>query len=354
MIRRLPSVHLGAGALPNEELFHYWRQGIEAYFDTHPLVDPRNPPVLPEVRQYHVGSFLLIESRASQQKYLRDRHWMQRHDDADHVIIQSYLKGRNRVSNGARYFEQEPGTISAVNLGYEVEAVSDAAEVISLVLPRAMVRDRLPSLLDAAGLLAAPGGVASRMLGDFMLSLRSTLPEATMTDAPMLADSLFGLLSGVLAVGDVGSIEARSGALTVMQRYIDSHLGDPDLNAAALCGAFGLSRPTLYRLFQGEGGVQAYIQRRRVMACFRALSSPHQLHRRIYEVALDFTLDNPSHMAVLFRQHFGMSPREVREAARHRLALGRSTGLSVGVPGTSDVDRMRQWAQELGSSPADG
>lgn len=351
MTSRLPSVHLGAGALPNEELFRYWRQGIESYFDTHPLVDPRDPPVIPEVRQYHAGSFLLIESRASQQKYLRDPQWMRRHDDADHLIIQSYLKGRNRVSNGTRYFVQEPGTVSAVNLGYEVEALSDAAEVISVVLPRDLVRERLPSLLDATGLVAAPGGVASRMLGDFLLSLRSTLPEATLRDAPMLADSLFGLLNGVLGGGDVGSNEARSGTRAAMQRYIDSHIDDAGLNAAGLCAAFGLSRPTLYRLFQDDGGVQSYIQRRRLMACFRALNAPDQMHRRIYEIALDFALENPSHMATLFRRNFGMSPSEVREAARHRLSLGKSSGLSLGSPAESDVERMQQWARELGTSP---
>jgi AraC-like DNA-binding protein len=352
MSSRLPSIYLGPGDLPNEEQFHYWRRGIEAYFDTHPLVDPRDPPVVPEVRQHHVGSFLFIETRASAQKYLREADWMRRHDDTDHILIQAYLQGRNRVSNGGRYFVQTPGTVSVVDLGREVEAVSEAAEVLSLVLPRRVLADRLPGLLTASGLLATPGSAASRMLCGFLQSMRDTLPDATQEDAPMLADALFGLLSGVVGTGDLNARDAVSGTFAALQRYIDSHLGDPDLTVPRLCKAFNLSRPTLYRLFRSEGGVQSYIQRRRLMACFRALSAPQHMHRRIYEVALDFTLENPSHVTALFRQHFGMSPSEVREAARHRVAMGQWADVSVAAPGGSDVERMQQWAQELGRSPA--
>lgn len=354
MTSRLPSLHLRAGTLSDEELFHHWRNGIGPYFETVPLVDPRQPPVQPEVRQHHVGSFLFIETAASQQKYLRDPEWMRRNDDADHVVVQAYLKGRNRVENRRHHFLQEPGTISAVNLGYEVEAVSDAAEVLSLVIPREVLAERLPELLDASGPLFEPNATASRIVGDFMLSLRNTLPHATLEDAPMLVDGLFGLLGCVLAGGDAGAKDAWDGALLALKRYIDAHLRDPALDTARLCAEFKISRSTVYRLFRKEGGVQAYILRRRLMACFRVLSSPNSLHRRIYDIGLDFNLDNPSHMTALFRKNFGMSPSDVREAAHHRLAAGRVAMPAVGTPDVSDVERMRQWAEEIGVVPANG
>ncbi|WPZ32509.1 helix-turn-helix domain-containing protein [Thalassobaculum sp. OXR-137] len=350
MTAKVPSLQLRAGSLPNEELFQYWRRGIEGYFDTIPLVDPRSPPVLPEVIQHHVGSFLLLSTKASQQRYLRDADWARRHDDADHVVLQTYLSGRNHVTNGGRQFEQRPGTITAVNLGYQVDAVSGAAEVVSLVLPREVLTDRLPALLSAVGPIFAPASAAHRIVGDFLASLHKALPHATMKDAPLLTDAMFGLLESLLSSDDMGSSVAREGTRAVLRRYIDAHLGDPTLGTPKLCQAFKISRPTLYRLFQGEGGVVAYIQRRRLMACFRALSLPHQMHRRIYEVALDFALENPSHLTALFRQYFGMSPSEVREAARSRLADGGSTRPSVGSPGSSDADLMHQWARELGTS----
>ena len=350
MVAKVPSLQLRAGSLPNEELFQYWRRGIEGYFDTIPLVDPRSPPVIPEVIQHHVGSFLLLGTKASQQRYVRDADWARRHDDADHVVLQTYLSGCNYVINGGREFEQRPGNITAVNLDYEVEAVSQAAEVVSLVMPREVLSQRLPALLRAVGPIFAPDSVSNRIVGDFLLSMHQTLPHATTKDVPVLTDALFGLLDSLLRSEDAGSSEAREGTRLVLRRYIDAHLGDPALGTVQLCRAFKISRPTLYRLFQDEGGVIAYIQRRRLMACFRALSSPYQMHRRIYEVALDFTLENPSHLTALFRQHFGMSPSEVREAARSRLADGGSTELSAEWAGATDAEQMRQWAYELGTS----
>ena len=352
MFAKIPSLQLLAGSLPNEELFQYWRRGIEGYFDTIPLVDPRHPPVVPEVLQHHVGSFLLVGTKASQQRYLRDADWARQHDDSDHVVLQTYLSGQNHVINGGVEFEQRPGTVSAVNLGYQVDAWSGAAEVVSLVLPREVLSARLPALLQAVGPIFAPDSAANRIVGDFLLSLQRTLPHATMQDAPALTDALFGLLESLVHSEDPSSSEASEGTRVVIRRYIDTHLCDPALGTTLLCQAFKISRPTLYRLFQDEGGVVAYIQRRRLMACFRALSSPHQMHRRIYEIALDFTLENPSHLTALFRQHFGMSPSEVREAARSRLADGGSTKPPVGEPGSSDADLMRKWARELGTSPA--
>ena len=352
MFAKVPSLQLRAGSLPNEELFQYWRRGIESYFDTIPLVDPRHPPMVPEVLQHHVGSFLLVGTKASQQRYLRDANWARRHDDADHVVLQTYLSGHNYVINGGREFHQRPGTITAVNLGYQVDAVSGAAEVVSLVLPREVLADRSPALLQAVGPIFSSDSAANRIVGDFLLSLHQTLPLATMKDVPALTDALFGLVESLVRSGDATSSEARVGTRAVLRRYIAAHLGDPTLGTPQLCQAFKISRPTLYRLFKDEGGVVAYIQRCRLMACFRALSSSHHMHRRIYEVALDFALDNPSHLTALFRQHFGMSPSEVREAARSRLADGKSTRLPNGSPGSSDADLMRQWARELGTMPA--
>ena len=60
------------------------------------------------------------------------------------------------------------------------------------------------------------------------------------------------------------SLAQKAGQLTPTQRYIDKHLDSPRLSADAIARCFGWSRATLYRLFEPDGGLMKYIQRRRL------------------------------------------------------------------------------------------
>lgn len=345
---RLPSVSLLPGMLPNEELFWHWRRGIAPYFESVPLADPRHPPQVPEVHLYNAGGFLFFDTRFSRQRFVRDASWLRRNDDSDHVGLQLFLRGSNQVENGGRDYLMGPGSIFAVNLGYEIEATCTDAEVLSVILSRDWLADHLPALLDARGPIFPEGSMAARLFADFMLSLRRQLPHASPADAPVLSDSVLGMLRSLIGHGDPLSVEARPGVLTALQQYIEDNLSEPDLGVDALCARFRMSRATLYRLFKDLGGVRDYIQRRRLMGCFRALTTRANMSRGIFDVALDYGFSSPSHLATRFRQHFGMSPSEVREAARSRQAAG---GVELSGPdGVSDVELMRRWTRELGAS----
>ena len=347
---RLPTASLQPGQLSNEEMFWHWRRSLMPFFDCVPLADPGAPPEPLKSTQYHVGEFLFVDAEYPQQRFVRDAAWARRHDDADHVLLQVFLRGTNGGINGDSTFVEEPGGVYAVNLGYETDAASNGADTMSLVLPRDWLGDNLPSLRDARGAVFAKDSMAARLFGDFMLSLRRNLPHATVDDAPLISRNLVGFLGSLLAHEDPVSTEARTGTFQALQRHIDDNLGDPELGADGLCARFRMSRATLFRLFKDHGGVRNYIQRRRLMACFKAMRSPRQADRLIYDIGLDYGFTNPSHLSTLFRQHFGMSPREVREAARHREPIAGSQAAPIETTGLPDVEIMRRWALDLGSS----
>lgn len=334
--------------MPNEELFWHWRSGISPYFQSVPLTDPRNPPLAPEVHLYNPGAFLFFDTKLSRQKFIRDADWLRRNDDSDHVGLQLFLRGQNQVDHGDLSFLIEPGDINIVNLGYEVDASCTDAEVLSVILPRHTVAEHLPNLHDARGLQFRAGSTAARLLTDFMHSLRRTFPVAPASDAAMLSHSMIGMLRVLFADGDPLSAEAQHGALTALQRHIDLNLGDPTLGIDSLCATYRMSRSTLYRLFQGQGGVRAYILRRRLMASFKALTTPGQMRRGIFDLALDYGFSSPSHFATRFRGQFGMTPSEVREAARAHLDRGNPAILSPATSNLPDVELMRRWTQEIG------
>lgn len=342
-LARLPSVSLLPGLAPDEELFWHWRQSLSPFFDCVPLADrPGNArPVCST--QYHVGDFLFVHASFPGQSFVRDAAWGRRHDDADHVLLQVFLSGSNGGSNGGVEFVQEPGNAYAVNLGHEVDAASGGADTLSLVLPRPWLAEHLPALRDARGALFARDGMAARLFTDYMRSLHRNLPLATVADAPIITANLIGFLGSLLSQREPADSDARAGTMQALQRHIHANLGDPALGPDTLCHRFRMSRATLFRLFRDHGGVRSYIQQRRLAACHRALASPRNAGRLIYDIALDFGLTNPSHLSTLFREQFGMSPSEVREAAR----WGEGPPPGPAGEGLPAVETMRRWALDL-------
>ncbi|WEK52720.1 MAG: helix-turn-helix domain-containing protein [Candidatus Kaistia colombiensis] len=78
--------------------------------------------------------------------------------------------------------------------------------------------------------------------------------------------------------------------------FIDAHLGSERLDSDAICNALGVSRRTLYRLFDKEGGVQHYIQARRLERIRSRLTDANET-RRISEVAAEFGFVRSDHFA---------------------------------------------------------
>jgi AraC family transcriptional regulator len=91
-----------------------------------------------------------------------------------------------------------------------------------------------------------------------------------------------------------------------------SDLSQPPL-LADLAGRHGLSLAALQRGFRAAYGVSAYalFQRERMSEAHRRLSSGTA---RVTMVAAEMGYTNLSHFSAAFRQQFGVSPRELREA----------------------------------------
>lgn len=347
----IPKAALGVDTVPGDVLPLLWKKSIEPFFDATPVARDQKSGVLPTLQQYHLGTSLFMECQFSGQKFLRDRGWMQRHDDVDHLTLQLFTRGQNRVVNGGSEYVERAGNIYAVNLAYETEAESTESEVLLLVLPRSLVMDDIPHLAPARGPLFAPKSFGARIFVDYMQSLRSNLAAATQDDIPTIIESTLGLLDSLTLRDDVESSLAVGHAWRTACRHIERNLYDPGLGVDSICAHLRCSRATLYRLFKRQGGVQDYIQNRRLLACFKAIGTVTNAHRRIYDIALDFGFTSPSHFSRLFRNQFGMTPSQAKDVAAHERMRAASVKGVRGGTGADAVERMRLWAKSL-KSPA--
>lgn len=348
MTNKIPKASVAPGLAPDEWLQPLFSQSIAAYVDARPVQDPAQAKTLPEIHQYHLGQALFMDSKFEAQRFRRDMAMMARNDDTDHLSLQYFVRGRNRVINGNTEYIEQPGNIFAVNLAYQVEAQSEESEVLLLVLPRELVRREIPQLTDAMGGIFMPHSASAQIFCHHMMALKHSLSRATSEEIAAIIQGTLGLLGALVQGGDITASAAQQATLRTMCSFIDKHLRDPQLSVETLCRQFRCSRATLYRLFKPLGGVREHIQRRRLMACFKAISI--QGHRRIFDIALEYGFVSPSHFSNLFRDYFGLTPREAREAGNQPPQMVTRVELveaPVGKTALENAELMWQWGRTL-------
>jgi AraC-like DNA-binding protein len=157
--------------------------------------------------------------------------------------------------------------------------------------------------------LASPRG---RLLDMALQSMLEPSLPVTEAEAVALADAFVGLVRRLmLDLPDHDTIDplAQAGRLR-LKDHIDRVLDDPDLSPERLCRIFGLSRASLYRMFAEEGGVQRYIDARRLDRCFAELHNAPASYGRIRRVAEKWGFHGAANFNRRFKSRFGIRPTD--------------------------------------------
>ena len=88
------------------------------------------------------------------------------------------------------------------------------------------------------------------------------------------------------------------------------------------CGRFQLSRATLYRLFEPDGGLSRYIQDQRLHRAVMRLISSDFRNARMIDFAVDFHFSSDTTFVRAFHRQFGLPPGEVRHLANRMASPG--------------------------------
>lgn len=105
--------------------------------------------------------------------------------------------------------------------------------------------------------------------------------------------------------------QVETATLSRARRYVGAHLHRPEMSPETLTRAIGVSRSTLFRLFEPFGGVARYITAERLKAARRALDGADR-HRRISDVARHYGFSTDAQFSREFKRRFGMSPSDYR------------------------------------------
>lgn len=241
-----------------------------------------------------------------------------------------------------------PGAVQLRDLSLPAASRLEMVDLTALIAPRAVV----PACLlgrDAHGAVIAPDEPGARLLTAHLVSLEEFAPDLTDDEVEAAMQALLLVAARMtgfavrLAPTEVAALQ-RS-VRRQAKAFIETRLaaGEAGIANDEVAKAAGVSRATLYRAFDEEGGVNRYIQDRRLHHARRALRQRSGLTPTIADIAYAYGFASPSHFSRQFRARFGYSPSEVEP-----LSPPRDVSMSDG-PIRHEI--LVQWLKSLPDAP---
>ena len=196
---------------------------------------------------------------------------------------------------------------------------TDPCNTLVLIVTADELRRHLPSPEEVIGLKLSGTKGLSHTTGVMLKSLWEQAEENLPAElGSRMADSLLDVFATSVSaargitVADAAIVGARR---VQIKRYIEANLRDPELSVRSVASAFGISPRYLHILFANEREtVSSYILRRRLEECGKQLTDALWRKRTITEIAFGWGFNNATHFARVFRDQYGTSPRDYRNA----------------------------------------
>jgi AraC-like DNA-binding protein len=283
-------------------------------------IRPTNPAQFDaELRCAQFGRLRLASVRSGAVKVQRTRRASAKVED-QRYLLHVQLNGRLMIAQEGREALLEQGDLLLTDnsLPYTLMHDDDCATLVQIVTPDE-IRKHLPTPEEVTCVKLSGDKGLSRTTS---LMLRSVWEQAEEGIPPELGSRIADSLLDVFAtswIADKGVTVAETaivGARRVqIKRHIEANLRNPDLNVRSVAAAFNISPRYLHVLFANEPEtVSSYILRRRLEECGRQLTDVLWRRRTITEIAFGWGFNNATHFARVFRNHYGTSPRDYRNA----------------------------------------
>lgn len=275
-----------------------------------------------ESRRFDFGRFQLTELICDPLEITHSHSDIRDEQNASYYVT-FQRAGQAMVSQQGRNSTLDPGDFTIVDscLPYKITYDQPVHRLI-LRLPRSTFHRRLKFCGNPMAMIF-PG--ASGMNAVFVNFINTLLYErSAISDRHF--DTLFNHVTDFLVASFEseldGSQSQSSGSrpadqLTRIQSYISNYVADPDLSPKAIAKAFGITDRYLHYLFKPTGStVTSWIWQLRLEKCQEALSSVSHSKRSISEICYAWGFNDSAHFSRKFKAHFGVSPRDYRNAIR--------------------------------------
>lgn len=269
------------------------------------------------IDSYAVSDMLFTDSRTDPQLIHRSIARIST-DDIRRYAFYVFIDGGEGYITGPQRDETHFGSgILALDLNQPFRMQRPAGKVLNFIVPRELVESCLPDAESLHGRVVENQSTLTRMIFGHLTALNRSLPTMSASEAENTLRSSIQLMAAAFGKQAKLSGNARAAARAAMfgqaRRFIDANLHQTELSPESLLNTMQLPRRTLYRMFEHEGGLDAYIRNRRLReAADELVRHPHLA---VTDIAYGLGFRSASDFTRAFRRTYDMAPQDLRERA---------------------------------------
>lgn len=339
----LSPLHFSTKDLPPDGQFEAWRAHMK------PVVDVLLPDNISindgfEARHtvWHLGKMLLVQQYSDAYHYIRTSSQL-RNSPVDHWYLGIRRTGNAWTEVDGHVIKTGPGNVAFRTLGYPYRGRCTQSEITLLYMPYSLFADEAGIFKGANNTILS--GNLTDLLFNYITQVEARLPILTAVDLPRIVHTIRNMIiNGVGPLSEAepnASVNVNLGKMERIHHYIHHHLYDPQLTPDRICREVGISRTSLYQLFEAKSGVFNYIRKQRLQAAYEALSDPKN-KQRVLDIAQKAGFEVAANFTRAFISEFGLTPSEVRR----KLSMAYS-GTAFVARDSSNSKNFESWIKNL-------
>ena len=297
----IPPSQIVSGEGPAE----YMRERTSVMYDMTPLYSPSATGVYKSTNWFASG---LMFVRIQQDPSSVRRSKSQAENGSGLVFLHRYIHGGIRGVMGEMSIDRDPNQIYLIDQARRVKCLQFANEVLGVFIPKSLIGYHPDS--HAPFIRFSD----NRMVGAVLLrsfdQVFRTILERDMID-PSKAQQLVSCVKWALGSdrwdGDVRR-QAREATADLIRAYVERNLENPDLSTSLILKSFGVSRASLFRMFETEGGVRRFINKRRLYRAVLEIAETPGKRGSISLAATRWGFSSDSNFNRAVRDQFGVAP----------------------------------------------
>lgn len=304
--------------------FDTWRQSIANVFDV--AADPDEIGRFDgSFACYSTNRFVLTNLHASRVRLVRSNATIER-DQLDHFAVTFFAAGGATTGAEQISIDTSQGDVVVTDLSrpatLQFAVLQSISEAITLWLPRHRFQGSISTENDMHGIVFKGATAAGMMLGYCLQCLSDQHHSLTYDQFDSLADGLIEFAVNAVRTIPRATLDPRVdrplASFVTIRRYIERNLASPSLGVNSIAVNFGLSRSSVYRLFEPVGGIASYIRKARLQRTWVEIVAPELADQRIAQIAYRYGFSNLGTFNRLFRNVYGLSPGDARRNAKVR------------------------------------
>ncbi len=295
----------------------YWREMLNPAYRVATLSgDKAAGGCSGSIRLHSFASMVVTEITSSPQLYLRDRRVIDQNGLSDY-LVQLVLSGSIVADFGSTNMDIRPGDVFIIDYARPYRASTDRGTRLSVLVPRALL-DRDLGAQATHGVVFRDTHAITTMLATYIRQLCALADRLSSDEATVIQQSFLALLTGSLRQDELHGRPHEKFMQRALKEsllaYIDLNLANSDLGPEHLAQRFRISQAHLYRILQADGGISRMIREKRLRRAYQLLVEERGNRRplSITEVTYESGFSHPGHFSQLFKDRFGVTPREIR------------------------------------------